>query len=133
MKSSNPTATAREQREFPRVNRSCDISFRILDDQEGCAAREADQPAEMKNISGGGICFSHSEPVPVKSMLALEVDLPEFPNSVIAMGQVCWCNESVDAQVFELGVEFWWVGWKDESAQQQVRTYITGLLSADDC
>jgi Tfp pilus assembly protein PilZ len=85
----------------------------------------------MKNISGGGICFSNPDQIPEGSMLALEVALPEFPDTVISMGKVCWCRASTDGDDYEIGVEFWWIGWKDEAAQQKLRSFITTALRED--
>ena len=66
----------------------------------------------MNNISGGGICFTNAVAVPKGKMLALEMELPGFPTSVISMGKVIWCRESQDGRgLFDVGVEFWWVGW----------------------
>ena len=118
-----------EKRLFPRVSQSCNLRFRSLDAAEVPGADKSDQDAVMKNISGGGISFSSPDPLPVGTMLAMEVDLPGFPTGVISMGRVVWCRES-DAG-HDVGVSFWWVGWKDESAQRKISEFITRALDED--
>ncbi len=122
--------TLQEQRNFPRVSRSCGVSFRHVS-KDAYEGQERPDPATMKNISGGGICFLNPEEISTGSMLALEVALPEFPDTVISMGKVCWCKPAEGDDGFEIGVEFWWIGWKDEAAQQKLRSFITTALRED--
>lgn len=122
--------TLQEQRNFPRVSRSCDVSFRHVN-REAFEGKTQPEAGTMRNISGGGICFYNPEQIPVGSMLALEVALPEFPDTVISMGKVCWCRPSSGDHGYDIGVEFWWIGWKDEAAQQKLRSFITTALRED--
>ncbi len=130
MSQSSRENTLQEQRNFPRVSRSCDVSFRHVN-RDAFEGKTQSDPGTMKNISGGGICFSNQEKIPIGSMLALEVVLPEFPDTVISMGKVCWCKADAATSGFEIGVEFWWIGWKDEAAQQKLRSFITTALRED--
>src|SRR5262245_11104488 len=99
----------REKRTFPRVSAACEITWRTIDDRsvEGVAPPAA--AGFLQNISGGGLCFTSETPPPVGVMLALKMKLPEVPAPVIALGRAQWVEESIAG--FEVGVEFWWVGW----------------------
>lgn len=81
----------------------------------------------MQNISGGGLCFSSDAPPPVGGMLALKMRLVDVPTPVIALGRATWVESSIAG--YEVGVEFWWVGWQDEEAQAELRSLITHKLA----
>jgi hypothetical protein len=118
----------RENRVFPRVSTSCEITWRVIEDQK--VTRRDPPPAEagfLQNISGGGLCFSTDSPPPTGQMLALKVRIPELPTPVIALGRAVWAEEG--AAGWEVGVEFWWIGWQDEGVQEDIRSLITHKLA----
>ncbi|HYC77257.1 MAG TPA: PilZ domain-containing protein [Planctomycetota bacterium] len=82
----------------------------------------------MQNISGGGVCFYAETDPGVGVMLALSLDLPGLPASVLSLGRTVWTKPS--GAGYEVGVEFWWIGWKDEDAQAQIRGFIADKLKA---
>ncbi len=130
MSPTQDTAATTGKRDFPRISQACPLRFEHLEAMpEGVSSPSGDS-AVMNNISGGGICFTNSVPVEKGSMLALEMDLPGFPTSVISMGKVVWCQDSEQTPgQYDVGVEFWWVGWRDQEAQQRVSEFITRSLN----
>ena len=62
-------------------------------------------------------------------LLALTIQLPGLPTSVIALGKVQWSKPIDDGH--DVGIEFWWVGWEDQSAQEQIRNFISTTLHDD--
>ena len=66
------------------------------------------------NISGGGLCFKSDVEIPMGKMVALEIDLPNTPSTVMAMGKVVWVKTGDDGS-YETGVEFWWLGWTGQN------------------
>jgi hypothetical protein len=60
-------------------------------------------------------------------MLALKMKLAELPAPIIALGRVTWVEEG--ASGYEVGVEFWWIGWQDEGLQAEIRNLITHKLA----
>ncbi len=127
-KSTSPTM---KRREFPRVSRSCPVQYRPLKGDPDIAMTGPSE-AVMNNISGGGISFSAPEAIAEGEMLALQVDLPGYPAGVISMGKVVWCHPSEDEPGrFDLGVEFWWVGWKDHDVQKKINEFISASLDPD--
>jgi hypothetical protein len=117
----------RENRVFPRVSASCEITWRVVDDASLGDTAPPSEGGFLQNISGGGLCFSTATPPPVGIMLALKLRLPELPTPVIALGRAAWVEEG--AAGFEVGVEFWWIGWQDEGVQAEIRNLITHKLS----
>ena len=132
MNKNTPNPSIGERRMFPRVHASCDVSYAAVEGDPGFEDLRATQNALLKNISGGGICFVAQDPVEPGQMLALEISLPGLPSSVISYGKVCWCTQRDGADGWEVGVEFWWIGWQSEDAQEQIRGFITESLSKSD-
>ncbi|MEZ6194872.1 MAG: PilZ domain-containing protein [Planctomycetota bacterium] len=132
MSDSNRRAALDEKRSFPRVSANCHLAWRAMDEAGQLERLAEKNDAVMNNISGGGICFTNPVEVERGRMLALEVELPGFPMAVISMGKVVWCRPSSERSgAFDVGVEFWWIGWKDEEAQNQIRRFITDSLRRD--
>ena len=80
------------------------------------------------NISGGGMCFSADREIPPGSMVALEMSLSELPTPVVSLGKVVWCDRGEEEGKYDVGVEFWWIGWADAEAQGQMLKYINQKL-----
>jgi Tfp pilus assembly protein PilZ len=117
-------ARADERRKFPRVREDCIVSFRRIDrDSFVGPAREG----VTHNISGGGICFRSRETFDLGETVALDLRLPEFGSSIIALGRVVRCDASGEGN--ETAVEFLWVGWSDDDAQRAIADYIRRKLS----
>jgi hypothetical protein len=117
----------REKRGFPRLSASCDITWRLIDERSVTRSAPPAENAFLQNISGGGLCFSTDAPPPVGVMLALKLCLPDVPTPVIALGRATWVEES--GAGFDVGVEFWWIGWQDEGVQAEIRNLITHKLA----
>ena len=124
-------AEVRERRKFPRVSVTCDVKYRAVEMVEDVPDFEDGSGGIMKNISGGGVCIVANEIHEIGQMLALELTLPGFPSDVISYGRVAWCRSREDTR-FDVGVEFWWVGWNDDEAQKHIRGFITDALRSDD-
>jgi hypothetical protein len=117
------------RRRFPRLRESCNIRVRPLtgatlpDGVDGVDAMTV-------NISGGGLCYEGAEPIETGSFVAVELSLPEFPSPVLALARTAYCGS--EGPPFEIGLEFWWVGWGDDSAQRAIAGFIkTELRSRD--
>ena len=108
-----------ERRKFPRLRDTCSIRVKPL---AGASMPADGIDAMTVNISGGGLCYRSPEPVETGDFLAVEMSLPEFSSSVVAMGRAVYCDRG--AEGYEVGIEFWWVGWGDDSAQRAISEYI---------
>lgn len=117
---------ADDRRRFPRLRESCHIRVKSLD-EGGVPARGVD--AITVNISGGGLCYLSQEPVEEGRFLAVELELPEFGSPVVALARASYCGPA--GAGYEIGIEFWWVGWGDESAQRAIAEYIKHELRED--
>jgi PilZ domain len=110
-------------RKYPRVKESCDLKYHIIEEAGG--ERAEGQGGVSVNISGGGMCFLSNDPITPGSMVALEMSLSHLPTPVVSLGRVVWCEESeARRDRFDVGIEFWWIGWADEEAQGQMLQYI---------
>ncbi len=108
------------ERKYPRVKESCQVTYRVI--EEGIAQAE-ERGAMAVNISGGGMCFSADRQLQPGSLVALEMSLSQLPTPVLSLGRVAWCEVGAGGK-FDVGVEFWWIGWADEEAQRHMLGYI---------
>ena len=122
-----PSGSERDRREFPRLREACNIRVRPI-----AGANLPAEPLEAMtvNISGGGLCFSSETEMNAGDFVAVELTLPEFPSPVVALARTVFCRP--DQAMFEVGLEFWWVGWGDDTAQRAISQYIKTELRQRD-
>lgn len=113
-----------DMRQYPRVSEDCEVSYTLVEEEP----EPQGQDGLGVNISGGGMCFSSIEPLPVGGMIALQVNLPQLPNPIVALAKVSWCRMRDDASRYDNGVEFWWIGWRDVEAQEAMLDYVKAKL-----
>lgn len=85
------------ERRFPRTPAAFPVRFRVVPDGGGryYEARGVD-------LSTAGLRFRHPEPIPSRSSLIVELQLPgEAP--VRSLGRVAWVRELPDERGFEVG------------------------------
>lgn len=112
------------KRRFPRMRDSCKIRVRPI--AGGAIPGGPQKDAVTVNISGGGLCFRSDELHAIGDFLAVEMAMPEFTSPVVALGRVAWV--AGPSAPCEIGVEFWWVGWGDDTAQRAIADYIKSEL-----
>lgn len=108
-----------DRRRFPRIRENCRIKVRPL---AGCSAPAEGLDAVTVNISGGGVCFRAEQRFERGDFVAIEMGMPEFTSPVVALGRVAWLGGANPP--CDIGVEFWWVGWGDDTAQRAIAEYI---------
>ncbi|PON14984.1 hypothetical protein C2W62_26200 [Candidatus Entotheonella serta] len=114
-----------QSRKFPRVSKEYRVSYSLVD-QEQFDRNPVSSLAV--NISGGGICFTSEEPLAKGSMVALDIDADDLHSSILALAKVKWSKSSGDS--YEIGAEFWWIGWRDNEAQTSVADFISTSTAA---
>jgi hypothetical protein len=118
-----------KKRKFPRVDQGWNLKYRKL---ENTVDQKSPLSSLAINVSGGGICFTARSEVPVGTLLALEIESPDLEMPVIAMARTAWCKKRRMGDMYDVGCEFYWVGWKDDSAQKSLADYIKRQTSACD-
>jgi len=114
------------QRKFPRIDEQWELSYSEI------ASERFDQSPVASlalNISGGGLCFTSPEAMTEGAMLAMEMRSPQFESPIVALAKVVWCKPKGGGSDHQVGAEFWWVGWKDDDVQEQIRDYIEARAS----
>jgi hypothetical protein len=118
-----------KKRKFPRIDPNWQLKYRTLE-------KHVDQNSPLSslamNVSGGGVCFTTKSEVPAETMLALEIESPDLEMPIIAMAKAVWCKKRRLDDMFDLGCEFYWVGWKDDSAQKSLADFIKDQTEACD-
>ena len=109
------------RRRFPRLKEGWALDYRVMD----TAQFERDPVSTLAvNISGGGICLESKEEIEPGNMLALDLHSPAFDSPILALARVVWCKKKLFSDRYEIGAEFWWVGWRDSDAQTKISSYI---------
>ena len=124
------TDTSIDRRAFPRVGASCPVDFQILERRDSKLDPKDGHTAVVKNISVEGVCFTSSEYLNPRRLLALEVHLPGCADAVPCVGKVAWCRPSpTNLEEYEAGVELIWAGLGDEEAQIEINLFVRKALA----
>jgi len=118
-----------KKRKFPRIDQNWHLKYRTLE-------QHVDQNSPLSslaiNVSGGGVCFTTKHEVPTNALLALEIESPDLEMPIIAMAKAVWSKKRRLDDMFDLGCEFYWVGWKDDSAQKSLADFIKHQTATSD-
>jgi hypothetical protein len=108
-----------QRRKFPRIAKNYQISYTPIDKDQF----ENNPISSLAvNISGGGLCFEASEAVEPDTVLTLEITSGTFHSPILALARVAWCKPR--GEVYEIGAEFWWIGWRDNQVQSTIADFI---------
>ena len=113
------------KRRFPRLRKGFQITYRTVD-QEKFDHNPIKSLAV--NISGGGVCFEATETLQKGILVALDIRSDDFNAPILALAKVVWCKPY--GTRYQVGAEFWWVGWGDEQAQTTIASYVASQTTA---
>ena len=113
-----------EQRRYPRLKESCTLRYKRV--ETGSLPTEGTEAVSV-NVSGGGLCFEVQEEINPGVLLAIELVLPDCESGVVALGRTVWCRSAGSGR-YEIGLEFWWIGWGDDGAQQAISNHVRQAL-----
>jgi len=88
----------KEKRRFVRVNAKCDVSYRILSEEER-------RNSATTNIGGGGLLFECREVIPKGSAVELSIHVPGVDHPIDALGRVVRVRSRGDGN-FDIGLFF---------------------------
>jgi c-di-GMP-binding flagellar brake protein YcgR len=118
-----------KRRKFPRLKEGWALEYRVLD----TAQFERNPVSSLAvNISGGGVCMEAKQEIDPGTMVAVDLHSPAFDSPILALARVVWCKKKLFSDAYEVGAEFWWVGWKDTDAQGKIADYIRDRVPEDD-
>jgi hypothetical protein len=80
------------------------------------------------NISGGGVCFEATDNLQKGVLVALDIRSDDFKAPILALAKVVWCKPH--RAMYQVGAEFWWVGWGDDQAQTTIANYVATQTAA---
>ncbi len=116
-----------QRRKFPRINKNYDVSYKCIDQDQ---FEENPISSFAVNISGGGVCFEAREHLKKDTVVALEINSNNIESPILALARVAWCKHRGD--IYEIGAEFWWVGWRNNAAQNDIAAYIADKTAANE-
>jgi hypothetical protein len=111
-----------DQRKFPRLADNCQLKYQIIN-HSSFKKRKLD--AAILNVSGGGIQFTVREGIATNTLLAIEMQGPAFDYPVIAIANTIRCDKRRIDEMYDIGCEFWWIGWKNNEIQKGLADYIS--------
>ena len=114
-----------QRRKFPRVSENYRISYMLIDQEQ---FQNNPLNSLALNISGGGLCFEAKEALVKDALVALEINSDGFSSAILALARVAWCKQKGDT--YEVGAEFWWIGWRDNQAQTSMADFIASKTTA---
>ena len=112
------------RRRFPRLSEDVRITYRMIDQDQ---FQNDPVSSFAVNISGGGLCFETTEPLPRYAFLALEITASEFNSPVLALVRVIWCKAK--GNIYRVGAEYWWVGWRNNDVQASLANYVATRIT----
>jgi c-di-GMP-binding flagellar brake protein YcgR len=108
-----------QRRKFPRIGKNYHLSYTTVDK----AQLESNPLSSLVvNISGGGLCFQASDALEKDTIVALEINEENSPTAILALARIAWCKSK--GNQYEVGAEFWWIGWRDSAAQSTIADFI---------
>jgi hypothetical protein len=107
------------------VGKNYNISYTLIDKEQ---FQSNPLSSLAVNISGGGLCFEASEALEKEALIALEINSDDFRSAILALARVAWCKQKGD--IYEVGAEFWWIGWRDNQAQATMADFIASKTAA---
>lgn len=116
----------KEKRKFPRLGQIWELDYRKISSDRFDTNLLS---SFTVNVSGGGICIEAGEEIPKGTVLALELKSTIFPSHFIALGKAVWCEKEKKKDIYVIGVEFLWTGWKDKEVQSKLAEYILKQIS----
>ena len=114
-----------QRRRFPRLGKNYQISYTPIDKEQ---FQSNPLSSLAVNISGGGLCFETRETLEKDALIALEIDSDDFRSAILALARVAWCKQKGDT--YEVGAEFWWIGWRDNQAQATMADFIASKTTS---
>jgi len=117
--------TSQVDRLFPRLSKQGKIDFQVIENPIEGLIQAGVPEVQFQNISGGGIRFHTLEPHMPGTFMAVRIELPELPDSIIAMGRVVSCDPPpLGESHSELSVEFFWTGWRKSQVETAIHQFI---------
>ena len=103
----------RERRRDSRLAEENKISIELLTDGRAAAERTIHN-ALTKDISAGGVRVFTNRPLPVDTLLRIEIVFSSLRRLVRAMGVVRWTRSLYGEEMFECGIEFTQISPEDK-------------------
>jgi len=114
-----------DRRRHPRLAACCRVAYRTI--REGSAAPRTNA-TETINLSASGLCMRAAEALEPDLHLALEIQLDDRPEPVMAIARVVWCDRDRAKGDYRLGLCFTWLREKDRQDLKVIAEYVEARI-----
>lgn len=111
----------KDKREYLRLSEIWNLNYKIIALED---IKKSNISSLTVNIGGGGVRFETDEEIPAGAMLVLDLKSKHFPSPIIAIAKSIWCKKAKKKDKFDVGVQFWWTGWKENDSKEAVSEHI---------
>ena len=112
----------KERRHYARIPVAFKVNYSAENDPS-----KAIKESLSRNISEGGVLINVSEPIPISSVLNLEIHNPNLPKPIQTKGRVVWISEVEKNKIYDVGITYMQIEKKDAAV---IKEYI-GAVDLD--
>ena len=97
-----------EKRRYQRLNSKINLSYKVFKSKDDLLKRgfRSEQLSVTKNISAGGLLFYADEPLPIGSILELNLELPDGKEPIECLGRIVHIDEIEEEKNYNIAVCF---------------------------
>jgi hypothetical protein len=97
-----------EKRRYQRLNSKINLSYKVLKSKDDLLKRglSPEQLSVTKNISAGGLLFYADEPLPIGSILELNLELPDGKEPIECLARTVRIDEMEEEKKYNIAVCF---------------------------
>jgi c-di-GMP-binding flagellar brake protein YcgR len=93
----------KDRRKFIRLKVYHLAKYKVLSAKEPHAAYAI---AGIRDIGAGGICLMTKEPIPVASVIELQIKFPKLETPIFTVAKVVWIKQLKKHKLYETGAQF---------------------------
>jgi len=102
------SSSGAEKRRYQRLNSKINLSYKVLKSKDELLKRgfQPEQLSITRNVSAGGLLFYANEPLPVASILELNLELPDGKKPVECLARIVRIEEMEEEKNYNIAVCF---------------------------
>jgi c-di-GMP-binding flagellar brake protein YcgR len=112
-----------DRRKFIRLKAYHLAKYKILNTRD---PHPVTMLAAIRDIGAGGVCMRTKEPVPVASVIEIQIKFPTVETPIFTVARVVWVKQKKKHKFFEIGAQFIEI---EESARKMIDEHVKVVSS----